>query len=105
MKEKFRKINKYEHLSKPEKELDFHNRGLLNEEQINTITKNFLGECINSKIKKTLIITGKGLHSKNGIARVKPIVQNILRSNSQIKTFSDGRIDRGDTGAIEITFY
>ncbi len=105
MKDKYRKINKYESLSKPQKELDFHNRGLLNEEQIKTITKNFLDDCVSSKTKKALIITGKGLHSKDGIAKVKPIVQKILSMNPQIKTFSDSRIDRGDTGAIEVTFY
>jgi DNA-nicking Smr family endonuclease len=105
MKERKQKNNKYENLSKPSKEIDFHNRGLLTEYEITNICIKFLAECLSENTKKALIITGKGLHSKDKIAKIKPIVEKILSTHPQVKIFSDSRIDRGEKGAIEVSFY
>jgi len=105
LKEKKKKHNKYENQAKPSKEIDFHKMGILSEDDITRICNLFLEECISENIKKALIITGKGLHSKNGISKIKPIVQSVLRRKKEIKTFSDSRIDRGYSGAIELSFY
>jgi len=98
------KNNKYESLSKPQKELDFHNKGILKKEEIIDLLENFIKECKNEKIEKALIITGKGIHSKDGRSIVRPIVENELSKNPEIKNFYESRIDRGGSGAIEVIF-
>lgn len=94
--------NKYAHLAKPQLELDFHKAGILTKEEIIVLTKRFLQIASQKNLKKVAIITGKGLHSQNGQAVIKPIVENILRSSEYVKTFSWAPRNRGGDGSYEI---
>ncbi len=94
--------NKYAHLAEPEIALDFHKAGILTWEEIIALTKRFLERCSQKKIKKILIITGKGLHSQNGTAVIKPIVEKLLLRSEFVKTYSWAPRTRGGDGAFEI---
>jgi len=97
------KQNKYAHLSKPEAELDFHGMGILTENQVQSITDDFIKKSKQNKLKKVLIITGKGLHSRNEVAVVKPIVIAFLKRHEDVESCMEARRDRGGSGALEVT--
>jgi len=101
-KQKKLKNNKYANLTLPQKTLDFHNKGILIKQEIIQILTQFIDECINDKTEKALIITGKGLHSKNSQPIIKPIVYSFLKTNTKIKEVISARRDRGGEGAFEI---
>ena len=94
------KGNKYAHLALPERQLDFHELGLLTQKQIIQTLETFLVSSKKEDLKKVLIITGKGLHSKNGQAIIKPLVQEYLRTSHWVKNFSFAPINQGAEGAI-----
>jgi len=95
------KNNKYDNLSKPQAELDFHDRGLLYPEDIKKIVDEFIEECVDRKLTKVLFITGKGLHSKNGMPVIKPLVKKYLQTKPQVYRVYEGRFDRGGSGTLE----
>jgi DNA-nicking Smr family endonuclease len=94
--------NKYAHLAEPQITLDFHKAGLVTKEEVIALTERFLERCSQQKIAKALIITGKGLHSQNGQAVIKPLVQKILQRDSHVKNFSWAIRTRGGDGAFEV---
>ncbi|PIZ76798.1 hypothetical protein COY05_00105 [Candidatus Peregrinibacteria bacterium CG_4_10_14_0_2_um_filter_38_24] len=96
-------MNKYENLSKPQAEFDFHNRGILNESNIKYMTDAFLHDCMRKGYTKILFITGKGLHSKKGMPVIKPFLRQYLTSLSFVGQVYEGRFDRGGTGTLEVT--
>ena len=97
-----RKINKYENLSTPQAEFDFHDKGILREEDIQKLTDDFLEECEKKNLTKVLFITGKGLHSKLGTPVIKPLLDRYLKSLPFVIRVQEGRIDRGGAGALEV---
>ena len=99
------KTNKYQNLTTPQKTLDFHNKGILTKQEILQILNEFIEECINNNTKRALIITGKGLHSKDNQPIIKPIIHSALTSHPKIKETTSARRDRGGQGAYEIKFY
>ncbi|PIQ79573.1 hypothetical protein COV81_01765 [Candidatus Peregrinibacteria bacterium CG11_big_fil_rev_8_21_14_0_20_41_10] len=96
-------MNKYQNLSEPQAELDFHQFEILTKDEIIEITDQFIKKSHKHKFNKILIITGKGLHSRNGTAVIKPIINDYLNSHPLVKRFATARIDRGAEGAFEIT--
>ena len=64
----------------PQRKLDFHDFSgqSLHPVEIQDATREFLEECIGSELTKVEIITGRGLHSENGRAIVKPTVRTLL---------------------------
>lgn len=94
--------NKYAHKAEPEIALDFHKAGILTREEITALTQRFLERCFQKKIKKVLIITGKGLHSQNSTAVIKPVVEKLLLRSEYVKTYSWAPRQRGGDGAFEI---
>ena len=94
--------NKYAHLAEPQVTLDFHKAGILTREEITALTQRFLERSAQQGLKKIMIITGKGLHSQNGEAVIKPLVEKILSKSQYIKTFSWATRQRGGDGAFEI---
>ncbi len=94
--------NKYALLAKPQSQIDFHKAGILTKEEITALTKRFLERSSQEGLTKILIITGKGLHSQDGQAVIKPLVEKILRKNAHVKTFSWAPRNRGGDGAFEI---
>ncbi len=96
-------MNKYENLSKPQAEFDFHDKGILNENSIKRLTDDFLHECMRRKYTKVIFITGKGLHSKKGMPVIKPFLRQYLSTLSFVGRVYEGRFDRGGTGTLEVT--
>jgi len=94
--------NKYFLLAQPQRSLDFHKAGILTHQDIVALTKRFLERSSLEGLSKILIITGKGLHSTKGQAVIKPLVENILKQNEFVKTYSWAPRHRGGDGAFEI---
>jgi len=101
-KERIQKINKYDNLSKPQEEFNFHGRGILTKNEIQKMTDGFLEECERRKLTKILLITGKGLHSKNGMPVIKPFLKKYLSQHSKVVRVYEGRRDRGGSGTLEV---
>ena len=97
------KINKFDNLSKPQAELDFHNRGVLYPEDIKELVDVFIQESIDKNLTKILFITGKGLHSRKGMPVIKPLVKKYLQTKPEVKRVYEGRFDRGGSGTLEVT--
>lgn len=98
------KVNKYDNLSKPQAELDFHNRGALTQGQMKEILDEFIEDCRERGLYKVLIITGKGLHSKKGMPIIKPFVKKYLQDKHFVARVYEGRFDRGGSGTLEVVF-
>ena len=96
------KTNKYDNLSKPEAEFDFHNRGVLTRQMMQDLADEFLDQCRDRKLSKVLFITGKGLHSKKGMPIIKPFLKKYLSSKSFVVRVYEGRFDRGGGGTLEV---
>ncbi len=96
------KTNKYDNLSKPEAEFDFHNRGILTQSHMRELVDEFMDECRDRGLSKVLIITGKGLHSRKGMPVIKPFVKKYLQGKSFVARVYEGRFDRGGSGTLEV---
>ena len=97
-----KKTNKYDNLSKPEAEFDFHNRGVLTKQMMKELADEFLEECRDRNLSKILFITGKGLHSKKGMPVIKPFLKKYLSTKSYVLRVYEGRFDRGGGGTLEV---
>jgi DNA-nicking Smr family endonuclease len=95
------KNNKYLHLAEPQATFDFHGHGTLTPHEIYQLLEGFLDECRAKKLKRVLVITGKGLHSK-GNAVVKPTVWRCLCEHPHVEQATEARRDRGGSGAYEV---
>lgn len=103
-KQRKEKTNKYDNLSKPQAEFDFHNRGILIQNNMKELVDEFIEECRNRELSKVLIITGKGLHSQKGMPVIKPFVKKYLMGKSFVVRIYEGRFDRGGSGTLEVIF-
>jgi DNA-nicking Smr family endonuclease len=101
-KKRKQKNNKYDNLSKPQAEFDFHNKGVLTPNDIKRLADEFLDKCRSRQLTKVLFITGKGLHSKNGSPVIKPILKRHLEGQSFVQRVYESRRDRGGAGALEV---
>ena len=101
-KQRKEKNNKYDNLSKPQAEIDFHNRGFLTQNDMKKIVDEFIEECRDRGLSKVLIITGKGLHSKKGMPIIKPFVKKYLQDKPFVARVYEGRRDRGGSGTLEV---
>lgn len=97
-----KKSNKYDNLSQPEAEFDFHGLGVLTREKIKELVDEFIDECMDRGLTKILFITGKGLHSRNGMPVIKPLVKNYLSEQPYVARVYEGRFDRGGGGTLEV---
>lgn len=97
-----KKVNKFDNLSKPQAEFDFHGRGVLRHPDMKRLTDEFLDECERRGLTKVLFITGKGLHSKKGMPVIKPFLRKYLGSKDFVVRVYEGRRDRGGAGTLEV---
>ena len=97
-----KKVNKYDNLSKPEAEFDFHDRGILLPHDVKKLADDFLDDCKRRGLTKVLFITGKGLHSRKGMPIIKPLLRKYLMSKPEVLRVYEGRRDRGGTGTLEV---
>lgn len=96
------KVNKYDNLSKPQAEFDFHDRGSLRMEDVEKMADEFLNDAKRRGLTKILFITGKGLHSKKGMPVIKPFLRKYLESLDFVVRVYEGRFDRGGEGTLEV---
>ncbi len=96
------KKNKYDNLSKPQEEFDFHDRGILTQSDIINLAEEFLDECQRRNLTKVLFITGKGLHSRDGMPVIKPFLKKYLEKKPYVTRVYEGRRDRGGAGTLEV---
>lgn len=96
------KNNKYDNLSKPQAEFDFHGMGVLRMDEVRDMADEFLEKCLKRGLTKVLFITGKGLHSKKGMPVIKPFLKKYLSGKSYVERVYEGRRDRGGTGTLEV---
>ncbi len=101
-KERKKKVNKYDNLSKPQAEFDFHGMGALTMVMVGQLADEFLEECRERGLTKVLFITGKGLHSSKGMPVIKPFLKKYLSGKSFVERVYEGRFDRGGSGALEV---
>jgi DNA-nicking Smr family endonuclease len=97
-----KKTNKYDNLSKPQAEFDFHGRGALTMRKVQEMTDDFMQECRDRGLTKVLFITGKGLHSAKGMPVIKPFIKKYLTEKSFVERVYEGRFDRGGSGTLEV---
>lgn len=97
-----KKVNKYDNLSKPQEEFDFHDKGILTEYDMKRMADDFLDECRDRRLTKVLFITGKGLHSRDGMPKIKPFLYSYLKKLPCVVRVYEGRFDRGGTGTLEV---
>lgn len=85
-------------LTKPP-QLDLHFKTV---KEALTITENFLHEHLQKMTSEVLIITGKGFHSKDYQAKLKPAISDALsnRFKAMIVEFSAAPIKWGGTGVF-----
>ena len=96
---------------KKTRSLDLHGRTL---DEANRIIENFIKKSYQDRIHKLIIVTGKGLHSKNekdpyvskDLGILKYSIPDFLKNNSElmkmISNISDASIADGGTGAFYI---
>ncbi len=96
------KANKYDNLSKPQEEFDFHGRGVLTMNAVQNMADKFIDECERRGLTKVLFITGKGLHSRHGMPVIKPFLKKYLTRHRNVVRVYEGRRDRGGTGTLEV---
>ena len=94
--------NKYDNLSKPQETFDFHTYGALRQEKVRQLADEFLEECMDRGLTKILFITGKGLHSANGMPVIKPFLKKYLQGLNVVSRVYEGRSDRGGSGTLEV---
>ena len=97
-----KKNNKYDNLSQPEAEFDFHDRGVLTPAEVKKLTDTFLDDCLRRNLTKVIFITGKGLHSKHGMSVIKPFLRKYLSGLPFVSRVYEGRRDRGGSGTLEV---
>lgn len=76
-------------------QLDIH--GLKSREAL-TELQQFITDCWRKKIRRALVIHGKGKHSVDG-AVLKPLVLDCLASHPKVAVFGTARKKEGGTGA------
>lgn len=96
-----KKNDKYAHLNEAQAQLDYHDKGLLREEDIQSMARDFIESCSQKGLTKVLIITGKGLHSAEGPV-IRPLLKWYLHKLPQVLSVETARRDRGGEGALEV---
>lgn len=71
--------------------IDLH--GLRVNEAVEKVREH-LALCRQHGVERTTIITGKGLHSVDGVAKIRPVVEQLLRE-SKVRVVKQGRENEG----------
>ncbi len=80
---------------KVDRELDFHNMGILTREEIKYLVECFLEDSILMGASNVLIVTGRG-------NTVRPLVRLCLMESKKVASFRIARFFRGGAGAFEV---
>ena len=82
-------------------ELDLHEMIL---EDAAVATRQFLDRSFARGLKKVHVITGKGIHSKNGEAVLRPLIIRICRSHPKVREVTVPKASEGGSGALTVIF-
>ena len=82
-------------------ELDLHE--MLLDDAV-AATRSFLDSSYSKGLRKVRIITGKGIHSKNGEAVLRPSVINVCRSHPKVREVTVPKAVDGGSGALTVIF-
>ena len=80
----------------PQATLDLH--GLTKEEGRGQVDA-FINDCMENGIRKISIITGKGLHSEDGVSVIKEMVDEYLSSSDVVSEMGKAPANYGGAGA------
>ncbi len=83
----------------PQSTLDLHGYTV---KEAESAVKAFLDECHANGLRKISIITGKGLHSEDGIGVLKATVQTILDESGLVSEKASAPLSAGGSGALWI---
>ena len=104
-------IEQIETQVKKTRTLDLHGKSL---EEANQIIENFIKKSFEDRVQKLIIVTGKGLHSKNDkdpyvskdLGILKHSIPEFVRNNEDlmkiISNISEASVNDGGTGAFYI---
>ena len=67
-------------------------------------TRQFLDRSFARGLKKVHVITGKGIHSKNGEAVLRPSIIRICRSPPKVREVTVHKASEGGSGALTVIF-
>lgn len=62
----------------------------------------FLDRCWGRGLRKVRIITGKGIHSKNGEAVIRPAVTEVCRNHPKVREVLVPKAAEGGSGALTV---
>lgn len=82
-------------------ELDLHEMIL---EDAAVATRQFLDRSFARGFRKVHIITGKGIHSKNGEAVLRPSIIRICLSHPKVREVTVPKASEGGSGALTVIF-
>ena len=82
-----------------QEELDLHEMRL--EDAVRS-TNEFLEVCQKRGYRKVRIVTGKGLHSENGEAVLRPAIIGLCRNSSLVREVSVPKASEGGSGALTV---
>ena len=82
-------------------ELDLHEMLL---DDALAATRSFLDSSWSKGLRKVRIITGKGLHSKNGEAVLRPAVIDVCKSHPKVREVTVPKAAEGGSGALTVIF-
>lgn len=83
----------------PQATLDLHGYTL---DEADKAVKEFLEECQKNHLRKISIITGKGLHSEDGVGVLKDAVTKILNDSDIVSEKNSAPLSAGGSGALWI---
>ena len=83
----------------PQSTLDLHGYTAAEAERA---VRQFLSECHENGIRKISIITGKGLHSEDGVGVLKTTVQSVLDESGLVSEKASAPLSAGGSGALWI---
>lgn len=86
-------------MMKPQATLDLHQ---LTQSEAETAIRDFLSECTENGIRKISIITGKGLHSEDGIGILRAVADRILDESGLVSEKKSAPQNAGGSGALWI---
>ena len=80
-------------------ELDLHE--MLLDDAV-AATRSFLDSCYSRGLRKVHVITGKGIHSKNGEAVLRPAIIGICQNHPKVREVSVPKAAEGGSGALTV---
>ena len=80
-------------------ELDLHEMKL---EEALVATRQFLELCQTRGLRKVRIVTGKGLHSENGEAVLRPAVVALCKNSARVREVLVPKASEGGSGALNV---